>query len=387
MAVVNNRLCIVLLVFIGMVMTACGDGDTDHKQKQQSKATDDLAAIITPTPVGQLPGWRFDTLDHFFTAFTRSCSAISKQSQTWSVGGHAVKSADLARVCDQLPAKNPQQFVAHHFVALPIQGSGLMTGYYEPVIDGSLTRQTDDQAPLYALPDDLINVDLSRFDPDLSGRIRGKIQDNQLIPYDTRAMIDEKGLSGRAEKIVYINDPVDAFFLHVQGSGLISLPDGDMIRVGYAGKNGHPYRSIGRYLINHHGVEKSGLSMTKISDWLVKNPDQMSDVLHHNPSYIFFRQLPIDAGPLGAQGVKLTPARSLAVDMDHWPLGLPFWVAIDDHDDFPRLMVAQDTGSAIKGQVRGDIFWGRSMKKADAMADRGKFWVLIPKISVADAAP
>ncbi len=373
------------VLFALVVFTACGEGDQSTEQKTETKnplQTDSVIRVIDPIPVNKLPSWSDDDLDQFFDAFVRSCTGLKNKQDHWSIGGHDVSPADLSEICDRLPSKPDRNFLAEHFLAVPIAGNGLMTGYYEPVIDGSLTRKSPDQVPLYSLPDDLIQVDLSKFDADLSGRIRGKVVNNKLTLYDTRGQIDTNGLSNRADIIAYIDDPVEAFFLHVQGSGLINLPDREKIRVGYAGKNGHPYRSIGRYLIDQFDVEKTGLSMTRISNWLHENPDRMDQVLHHNPSYIFFRRLPINDGPLGAQGVKLTPARSLAVDLNHWPLGLPFWVSIPGHDDFPRLMMAQDTGSAIKGPVRGDIFWGRSAQKADAMANPGQFWVLIPRSSI-----
>jgi membrane-bound lytic murein transglycosylase A len=276
-----------------------------------------------------------------------------------------------------------------HFVAFQVtdgaEASGLFTGYYEAELKGSLTPAQGYDWPLYRRPDDLVSVDLKRFDADLSGRrILGRTENGKLVPYHSRAQIDAGALAGRDLELLWVDDPVDAFFLHVQGSGRVTLPDGSARRVGFAGSNGLPFYAIGRALIDEGKVSRDKVSMQAIRDWLRANPEQAKEVMERNERYIFFRLIEGE-GPVGAQGVALTAGRSLAVDSKHLPLGAPLWLDTTwPASDRPlrRLVVAQDTGSAIKGVLRGDLFWGfgeAALEQAGRMKQTGTYYLLLPK--------
>ena len=264
--------------------------------------------------------------------------------------------------------------------------TGLMTGYYEPLLHGSRVRQGPYVHPLYGVPDDLIQVDLDELYPQLKGlRLRGKIVGRRLVPYDTRGEIQERSDLERWA-IAWVDDPVDAFFLHIQGSGRIRLPDGGFMRVGFADQNGYGYRSIGNWLIQKGHLKPHELSMQRIRRWAKEHPAQVKEALAQNPSYVFFEERKTDPtkGPVGAQGVPLTPMASVAVDPRHWRLGTPFVVSVSQESPslhFTRPVVAQDTGGAIRGAIRFDYFWGFG-DEAGASAGRQKSearaWVLIP---------
>ncbi len=264
--------------------------------------------------------------------------------------------------------------------------TGLFTGYYEPELRGSRTQSAEFNTPLLSRPEDLVMVQLRDFPGDYNGRIAGRVIDGNLRPFESRAEIEAAGVNG-AEPIVWIDDPVDAFFLHIQGSGRVVLDDGSVVRVGYAGQNGHPYTAIGRVLVQQGAMTVEEASMQSIRAWLAANRgDAAQEVLNANASYIFFTELDVpnpNLGPLGASGVQLTPEVSLAVDRRYHALGAPVYVSMEtpDGETFNRLMVSQDTGGAIRGPIRGDVFWGFG-EEAAAMAGRmrsqGEMWVLVP---------
>jgi membrane-bound lytic murein transglycosylase A len=266
---------------------------------------------------------------------------------------------------------------------------GLFTGYYEPLLQGSRRRGGRFTVPLYLRPPELVTVDLGDFRESLKGqRIAGKVEDGALVPFPDRGAIEKGALAGRDLELVWVDDPVDAFFLHVQGSGRVRLAEGGELRVGYAAQNGHPYFAIGRDLIERGALRKEEVSMQSIRAWLEAHPDDAAKVMERNASYIFFQELKGD-GPLGAEGVPLTPGRSLAVDRELLPLGLPVWLSAgmpgaregEPDRKLRRLLVAQDTGGAIRGPVRGDVFWGHGDEAAEIagrMKHRGRLWVLLP---------
>ncbi len=271
---------------------------------------------------------------------------------------------------------------------------GLFTGYYEPLLHGSRRYGGAYTVPLYRAPDDLIRVDLGRFKPDLAGQtIAGRVDGQQFVPYYVRAEIDAGVLDGRGLELVWVDDPIEKFFLQIQGSGQIQLDDGTRIRVGYAGQNGHEYHAIGRDLVASGAMTLEEVSLQSIRDWLIAHPEQARAIMERNGSYVFFRERPelnADEGPIGAQGVPLTAGRSLAVDPRYIPLGAPVW--LDTTAPWPegegplrRLMVAQDSGGAIDGPVRGDVFWGTGAR-AEAIAGRmrseGRYVVLLPKAAI-----
>jgi membrane-bound lytic murein transglycosylase A len=266
------------------------------------------------------------------------------------------------------------------------EAEGLFTGYYEPELRGSRTRQGPYTIPLMKRPPDLVTVDLGAFRDSLKGeRIAGRIVDGALRPYADRAAIETGALDGRGLELLWVDDPVAAFFLHIQGSGRVVLPDGGAVRVGYAAQNGHRYFAVGRDLIERGAVAKEDMSLQAIRDWMRANPDEAPALMRRNPSYVFFRELSGE-GPIGAQGAPLTPGRSLAVDPRFVPYGVPVWLDADHPltDDRPirRLLVAQDTGGAIRGPVRGDLFWGAGAEAeaaAGRMKSRGGYYLLLPK--------
>jgi membrane-bound lytic murein transglycosylase A len=244
------------------------------------------------------------------------------------------------------------------------------------------------------VPTDLLVIDLAGLHPELANlRLRGKLQGRRVVPYPARAEIT-RGEALAGNELVWVDDPVDAFFLQVQGSGRIQFEDGSMIRVGYGDQNGHPYRSIGRWLVEQGELTVDQASMPGIKEWIARNPSRAQELLDQNPSYVFFRELPLGdpaAGPVGALGVPLTPGYSLAADARHVPLGAPLVVATVDPRSgaaLVRPMAAQDTGGAIRGPLRFDFFWGFGAEAGQA-AGRQKHeasaWLLLPKGSAPEA--
>jgi membrane-bound lytic murein transglycosylase A len=276
---------------------------------------------------------------------------------------------------------------------------GLFTGYYEPLLHGSRRRHGHYTVPLYGRPPELVTVDLGRFRDDLKGKkIAGKVEDGVLVPFPDRKAIDDGALAGRRLEIVWVDDPVEAFFLQVQGSGRVQLEEGGEVRVGYAAQNGHAYSSIGKALIQRGALRADTVSMQTIRAWLQAHPDQTAGVLEKNASYVFFQETRAGSeGPMGAEGVPLTPERSLAVDLRYMPLGVPLWLASrlpspregEPDRRLHRLLIAQDTGGAIRGPVRGDVFFGfggDAETMAGRMKHRGKMWVLLPNSPTAPCA-
>jgi membrane-bound lytic murein transglycosylase A len=263
---------------------------------------------------------------------------------------------------------------------------GVFTGYYEAELRGAWTRKGPYQVPVYRPPNDLITVELGLFRDEWKGqRLTGRQVDGRLVPYPTRAEIDAGALAGKGSELLWVDDAVDSFFLHVQGSGRVVMENGQVVRLGFAGRNGHSYVAIGRELMRREAIPREQMSMQAIRAWLKANPDEASEVMALNPSFIFFRVIDGE-GPIGAEGVPLTPGRSLAVDPTFVPLGLPIWLDTTDplnpEQPLRRLVVAQDTGSAIKGPVRGDLFWGfgeTAAAKAGAMKQRGRYFILLPR--------
>ena len=374
---------------------------------------DEDRLALTPGRFSDLPGWTDDDPTHALAAFLKSCNRLGPRPDDAGMGGtgYAGTVADWRPACDTAAAVSAgiagndpsavRAFFEQAFVPVLAannrEENGLFTGYYEPSLNGSRARQGPFQVPLHIRPPDLITVDLGKFREDLRGRrIAGRIQGGDLVPYADRTAIETGALSGRSLELVWVDNPVDAFFLHIQGSGRVQLQDGGVLRVGYAGQNGHPYVSIGRSLIDRGAVPREEMSMQSIRRWLAENPDAAADLMRENPSYVFFRDLGPD-GPLGAQGAVLTPERSLAVDRKFHALGVPVWLdgaapTPDGQAEQPlrRLMVAQDTGGAIRGPVRGDVFWGHGEDAASVagrMQHEGRLWFLLPRDLAARLTP
>ncbi len=275
---------------------------------------------------------------------------------------------------------------------LDVSDRGRITGYYEPLLEGSRTRTPRFTVPLHRRPDDLLTVDLASVYPELAGRrVRGRLVDTangkRVVPYWSREELATGARLAGAE-LLWVDDPIEAFFLHVQGSGRVRLPDGSVVRVGYADVNGHPYRSIGRWLVERGELALDEASMQGIQAWARANPQRLDELLNQNPSYVFFRELPLgdpNAGPLGALNVALTAGYSVAVDPQFVPLGAPVVIATQHpatNAPLVRLVLAQDTGGAIRGPLRFDLFWGTG-REAGAIAGRQRHdasaWILVPK--------
>ncbi len=335
-----------------------------------------------------LPDWQKDNLAASWTAFQESCRGLASRAN----GAGWTRVCDLARGVDGQDGTAVRRFYESHFIPHAVvegdgRREGMVTGYYEPLILGSRKRDTRHATPVLGVPGDMLTIELGEVYPDLKHRrLRGRLEGSKVLPYWTRAEIEARRTGHWPGKtLLWVQDPVEFFFLQIQGSGRVQLPDGSRVRIGYADQNGHPYQSIGRLLVERGALKLEEASMQGIQAWARANPAQLQDLLNSNPSYVFFRELPnTEGGPHGALGVPLTPERSIAIDPRYIPLGAPVWLATTrPNSSLPlnRLMLAQDTGGAIKGGVRADFFWGfgkEAGELAGRMKQRGRMWVLLP---------
>ena len=336
-----------------------------------------------------VPGWSQDNLAEAWPAFKASCSAMIHKPD-WR------EPCTIAQTVDGTNSDAIRQFFESFFNPYQVinpdgTDTGLITGYYEPLLHGSRQRGGVYQTAIYQTPDDLLTIDMSSVYPELKGmRLRGRVVGNKVVPYPARAdLLQSDELDGKA--ICWVDDSVDAFFLQVQGSGRVFLPDSkEIIRVAYADQNGRPYKSIGRYLVDIGELKLDQASAQGIKNWIVTHPDRENEVLNANPSFVFFKEEKLtdpNQGPNGALGVALSEKRSIAIDAKYLPLGAPVFInTTQPESDMPlnRLMMAQDTGGAIRGAVRADFFWGfgaQAGEMAGRMKQRGMLWVLWPKLA------
>lgn len=333
----------------------------------------------------EVEGWQQKELRPALETFIVSCPTLRRQPLWENVCTEAVQ-------VDATDENTVRRFFENRFIPYLVHNSdgstrGMITGYYVPDLQGSRTPDENYRYPILSVPDDLLVIDLGALYPDLKGRrLRGRLEGRRVVPYWSRTEID----SGQAEvadkELFWVQDPVELFFLHIQGSGRISLDNGERVMVNYADQNGHPYRSIGKLLIESGAMSRDQMSMQNIKAWGRRHPDKLFQLLGENPSYVFFSSAEQDLpSPAGALGYPLTPRRSLAVDPRIIPLGAPVFIATtwpNSSKPLQQLMVAQDTGGAIKGAVRADFFWGLG-HEAGAMAGRmkqdGWLWVLLPR--------
>lgn len=343
------------------------------------------APALAPVTFEEIPGWREDDLAQAWPAFLTSCRALRFREHWRAV---CQRASDLnAPASDEIRAYFEELFVAYRTANPDGTRQGLVTGYYEPLLRGSRERREPFLHPLYAPPDDLLIVDLASIAPETKHlRLRGRLDGRRVVPYYSRAEIENGAAPVNGKEIVWVDDAIEAFFLQIQGSGRVRLESGEELRIGYADQNGHPYQSIGRYLINRGELQLGETSMQGIQAWARTNPARVIELLNQNPSYVFFRELPpSDTGPIGALGAPLTAERSIAVDPRFIPLGAPVYLATTyPNVDIPlqRLMIAQDTGGAIRGPVRADFFWGTGSDAgalAGRMRQQGSTWVLLPR--------
>lgn len=389
-----------LLSFTALVMlAACTTGPAEAPSPY---APEDTPMTITPVTFNDLPGWNNDDLSGAVAALGRSCTKLTAQDPAKVFGDPAwnIEAGSWGPACSKIengqlkpgPFADARTFFQFFFTPYEAKAGdyeqGLFTGYYEASLKGSRTRSDVYDTPLLARPDDLIMVELGDFRETLKGqRIAGRVVNGNLKPYENRADI-EAGKLKDAKPLVWVDDPVDAFFLHIQGSGRVLLDDGTEMRVGYAAQNGHTYYAVGRELVKRGLMNKDDVSMQSIRAWLEAHPEQAAEFMNLNPSYVFFNEL-TGEGPLGAQNVALTPGRSMAVDRTRVPYGTPLWLDIaepaPDVGPIQRLVIAQDTGGAIKGAIRGDYYWGYGPEAehyAGLMKSPGRYWLLLPRVGL-----
>lgn len=355
----------------------------------------------TPVTFEALPGFASDDHRAALQAFRVTCAPILADASPLRLALSAPE--PLRRACrtalalsSSTDAPAARRFFETNFTPRRLD-EGFLTGYYEPVVDGSLTRTEAFTAPLLGRPSDLVGVAPGQASPGLDPGLTAarRLADGTLQPYPDRAAIEAGALGTLAQPLVYVGDPVEAFFIHVQGSARIRLPDGSSRRLAYAGRNGQPYTSIGRVLVEQAGIPPAEMGLAQLKSWIrahgQKPGEEGAALMARNRSFIFFAfndALPPEAGPVGGAGVSLTPLRSLAVDRTLWPYGLPVYLDAslpwqgEAATPFQRLMVAQDTGSAIRGAARGDIFFGsgaQAAQRAGALRHPGTFFILWPK--------
>ena len=360
-----------------------------------SRETPNAAGLpIAIASFADLPGWSTDqNARSELEAFAAACPTLLRHTDTSGL----TQPGDYAAACAAVEAERARTYAApalaadaarHIFEAelLPARiadGQGLITGYFELTLRGSRTRDAFATIPLYGLPPDLIDVDLGLFSPSLLAKhIRGRVDGHRLVPYWDRAAIEDGALPPNAPVVAWAADPVEAFFLAIQGSGRVALPDGTELRVGYAGQNGRDYTGIGRLLRERGQLAPGHATMEDIVAWVHAHPEEGRALMRENKSYVFFKPL-TGPGPLGALGVPLTPEVSAAADPSYVPLGAPVYVTSQTVDGpLARIIVTADTGGAIKGPNRFDWFTGsgqHARRLASGQSTRSRAWLLLPR--------
>jgi membrane-bound lytic murein transglycosylase A len=384
------------LVLLASLLAACATPKPAVPPAAPGKPAIPTRALgLTRVGFPDLPDWNRAHVAAALAAFRRGCAQLTRKDAAAAMGGagYAGTVGDWLALCDAAgPAGEPNEdqaraFFESRFTPFAIRdgdkADGLFTGYYEPEIQASPLREGVYQTPIYALPDDWVRFDLGQFDSRLTGqRVVAQVKDHTLSPYPDRAAINAD--PPRARVLLWAADPVALFFLQIQGSGRARLPDGSSVRLAYAGANGQPYTAIGRTLIAEGQLTRQTVSLQSIRAWLLAHPDQARRVMETDQSYVFFVRASIDdplLGSTGTLGANLTPLASLAIDPALNALGAPFFVAADGADPVHGLLIGQDTGGAIKGGVRGDIFFGsgaEAEERAGHMNAPGRLFVLLP---------
>ena len=350
---------------------------------------------LVPAEFARLDGWTEDAAAQVLPALLKSCDRITKLPTDRSIGFEGIggTAADWFSPCSaaaRVPAGDNaaaramfETWFTPWQVTNDGRAEGLFTGYFEPEIKGARQRGGRFTVPVLGKPADMVTADLSRFRGEWAGeQLVGRLDGNRLLPYPSRAEIEAGALEAKAPVLLWTDDPVDFAIMQIQGSGRVRLDDGSVVRLGVAGSNGHKFLGIGKVL-KDEGRLGGDTSMPAIRAWLKANPREAATLLARNPRYIFYGVNSLGDGPLGTEGVALTPERSLAVDPRFIPLGAPVWIDTVDPAGKPlrRLLVAQDTGAAIKGPVRGDVFWGSgeaAFDKAGRMKSPGRLLLLLP---------
>jgi membrane-bound lytic murein transglycosylase A len=378
----NNS--IIISIFIVLLLSGC-------KNKSE--------LVLEPEKItfAELPGWNKDDIENIVPAFIESCKVISKSTLTYPHLPY-YNQKDLKKVCKRFlksssfNTKNFRKFIHDWFepYRCTLQEQSLFTGYYAPIVKGSFVKGGRYKFPVYTKPDDLVIIpDLSVFISEesfIKRRISGKVVKGRLVPYFTRAEIDNGALKNKNLEIIWLDNIVDLFFLQIQGSGFVELPDGTRLAISYNGTNGHRYTSIGKHLVNKGVFSNDEVTMQSIKKWLSNNPQQKRKILHQNKSYVFFK-ISDNNSVYGAQKTKLYPKRSVAIDPKYIPLGVPMWVDTKNpikNEKMRFLAMTQDTGGAIKSPARVDVFCGYGFKAgelAGKFKERGTYYLLLPKNS------
>jgi membrane-bound lytic murein transglycosylase A len=384
-----------LLAGLAMLSSACSIQSFSNYDSQREI---DHKLHLDEVSFKKIPGWVADNHSEALVAFLKSCGSLKSSSLKIKLGEERVSidTGDWQTACTaganvKKGSKiESQYFFETHFTPYLVtnnsEPTGMFTGYYEPELQGSWQPSSKYQYPIYGRPKDLVSIDLGTFRSELLGtQLAGRRYKNKIIPYHTRAEINGGALKGKQLELLWVDSAIEAFFLHSQGSGQIIFSDGSSVRIGFVGRNGQRYTPIGRELVARKVLNPEQVSLQSIQAWLIANPLAGLKLMEKNKAFIFFRILK-EKGPVGAQGVVLTPGRSLAVDRKYLPLGLPIWLVTTQpgktNKPLRRLVISQDTGSAIKGPVRGDLFIGHGFKAgriAGQMKQLGKYYLLLPK--------
>ncbi|MDR1057524.1 MAG: MltA domain-containing protein [Coxiellaceae bacterium] len=386
----DKTIVLISLILITMFLSGCHHRLPEHH------------LVLIKTSFNRLPEWEKDEHKKALASFQRSCEAITKLDPSRPFMFSIAQSGKVEKwqkVCqavgdiksyDNLRARKFFEFWFEPYqVRDNFNTQGLFTGYYLPELHGSLEWSEHYSNPIYAIPSDWVKVNLGLFDKALSGRtIVGQLKDKQVRPYPSRANIMRSAIGKDTKILAWCDNEIDLAFAHIQGSAVVQLPHGKQFLINYAASNGRPYTSIGKVLIKNRDLTPQNSSMQDIRSWLLQHPRETDTILNQNASYVFFKILENES-PLGSEQVPLTPERSLAVDKRYIPLGVPIWLDTmipSEHSQkllpFHRLLIAQDTGGAIKGIIRGDIYWGsgnRAAFVAGHMKSPGSYWILLPK--------
>ncbi|WP_458128690.1 murein transglycosylase A [Pseudomonas sp. Z2-11] len=357
------------------LLAGCNRGE-----KVEEPQTHALATYFS-APWEALPSVADEDLLAGFGAWRSACTRL-KADAAW--GPTCAAAANVPQTASAVRNFLKQNLDVYGLRSGDNSPNGLITGYYEPVYPGSLTQTATANIPVYGVPEDMIVVALDSLYPELKGkRLRGRLEGRVLKPYDDASTIETNGV--KAPVIAWLTDPMNLQFLQIQGSGRIRLDDGRQLRIGYADQNGHPYRPIGRWLVEQGELKKEDVTMGTISAWAKAHPERIPELLGSNPSYVFFNRNPdSNEGPRGSLNVPLTAGYSVAVDRKVIPLGSLLWLSTTrpDGSALNRPVAAQDTGGAISGEVRADLFWGTgdaAGQLAGDMKQQGQIWMLWPK--------
>jgi membrane-bound lytic murein transglycosylase A len=361
-----------------LLLAGCDSADKTPAPPAQAPHT-----TYTQADWSALPAVSEADLQAGFASWRSACVRL-KADAVWGATCAAAANVPLSPTTEQVRSFLQEQLQVYSLRSASGSTDGLITGYYEPVYPGSLTKTAQATVPIYGVPDDLIIVNLESIYPELKGkRLRGRLDGRVLKPYDDAATINAQGLN--APVVAWLTDPMDLQFLQIQGSGRVRLDNGQQLRIGYADQNGRPYRAIGRWLVEQGELKKEDVTMGAIAAWAKAHPQRINELLASNPSYVFFARNPdSNEGPRGSLNVPLTAGYSVAIDRKVIPLGSLLWLSTTRPDGTPlvRPVAAQDTGGAIAGEVRADLFWGTGDDAgylAGDMKQKGNVWLLWPK--------